>query len=182
MSKPHFPEPVFFFCGLLYRHDLLSEERLKLVISDLLGSSQLTTLESPQPSLRNYYEKEMGPKENLKRKWVLIHSLYERQDLLSIKVKANDVEESLTRELGLCGRPLNIDPGYLSLEQVVLATNKPYSHRIYLGQGIYADLVYQFQNKEWSVFPWTYPDYLEDEVRLYFKNARTQLLGHMREA
>ncbi len=72
-------------------------------------------------------------------------------------------------------RTINIDPGYVALEQVVLSTSKPYSHRIHLADGIYTDLVYIFQNKNYQILPWTYPDYQEIAKINYFLKIRQEL-------
>jgi hypothetical protein len=66
--------------------------------------------------------------------------------------------------------------GFLSLENFILATTKNYSHRVFLGQGIFADLTYQFHNGALETFPWTYPDYLDEKKREFFTWARSYLL------
>jgi hypothetical protein len=59
---------------------------------------------------------------------------------------------------------VNIDPGYVALEHVVLATTKGYAHRIFLRSGIYADLTLVFENGSYRGLPWTYPDYQTQET------------------
>jgi hypothetical protein len=72
-------------------------------------------------------------------------------------------------------RVVNIDVGCLSLENLQLATGKPFSHRIYLGKGVYSDLTYLFRKKTFEVLPWTYPDYRENEILRFFNLARQTL-------
>jgi hypothetical protein len=69
-------------------------------------------------------------------------------------------------------RQINIDPGYLSLDKVVLATHKDYSHRLYLGKGIYGEVTLFFKDKTFNPFPWTYPDYRTHEYINFFNDAR----------
>ena len=59
---------------------------------------------------------------------------------------------------------MNIDPGYVALEHMVLATTKGYSHRVYLGQGIFADLTLIYDNGTYRSLPWTYRDYGSNEL------------------
>jgi len=71
---------------------------------------------------------------------------------------------------------VNLDIGFLSLENFILATTKNFSHRVYLGQGIFADLTYQFSKGELRAFDWTYPDYLDGQKRDFFTWGRSFLL------
>lgn len=115
----------------------------------------------------NYYEEEFG--KNLFRRFIVIKPLFPRDNIAHIKIKTNNIEEKYT----LSGkRMINIDPGYLSLENFILFTTKNYTHRIYLGKGIFADLTLIYQNKEFQTLPWTYPDYSSQEVRQFLKEIR----------
>ena len=69
-------------------------------------------------------------------------------------------------------RSVNIDPGYLLYERFVLATGKNYSHRIYVGQGIYADLTLIFQKGAYRPLPWTYPDYADAPMADFLMEVR----------
>lgn len=71
---------------------------------------------------------------------------------------------------------VNIDIGFLTLENFVLATTKNYSHRIFIGQNIFADLTYHFHQGEFRSLPWTYPDYLDDQKKDFIKWGRSFLL------
>ncbi len=86
-----------------------------------------------------------------------------------IKVKTNALEQEIS---GAGQRIVNIDPGYLNLSKVVLATTKDYSHRLYLGQGIFGDLHLVFINKTFQTQPWTYPDYKQPSVIEFFLKLR----------
>jgi len=78
-------------------------------------------------------------------------------------------------------RTVNIDFGVLSLENVILATNKPFAHRVYLTNGVYLDLTYIYQDRTYNKVPWTYPDYAHPEIISFFNLAREVLLKKNRE-
>ncbi len=103
--------------------------------------------------------------EGLRRYFLLFEPLLGREMLADIKLGANGIEhatrasESRARD----GGPVNVDPGYIALEHVVLGTTKGYSHRIYLGKGIFADLTLLYENGSYRRLKWTYPDYGSDQ-------------------
>jgi hypothetical protein len=72
-------------------------------------------------------------------------------------------------------RPLNLDPGYLTLAKLVLASTKDHAHRIYLGQGIFAEVTLNFKDGRWQPRDWTFPDYRRADYHEFFLAAR-QLL------
>jgi hypothetical protein len=98
---------------------------------------------------------------HLMRCFVLFRPLLGREQLVAIKRGTNEIE-GLHASRGQ--RSVNIDPGYIALEHVVLGTTKGYSHRIYLGEGIFADLTLMYENGTYRSLPWTYPDYAGDEI------------------
>ena len=88
---------------------------------------------------------------------------------MDIKSKTNDIEASLAKN-GM--RTVNIDPGYISLENTILATTKGYAHRIYIGKGIYGDLTLIYNAGTYRSLEWTYPDYGEDDIISLFNGWR----------
>ena len=118
-----------------------------------------------------YYYAEMG--RPLVRRFASFERLVPQEDLASIKVETNRIEENSA----VSGRrTVNIDPGLLSAERLVLATGKNCAHRIYLGQGIYADLTLVYHKGEYRPLEWTYGDYGEDKVREWLKALRQKYL------
>ena len=65
-----------------------------------------------------------------------------------------------------------VNPGYLLSERFVLATGKNFTHRIYIGQGIYADLTLIYQRGAFEKLPWTYPDYADEPVLAFLEKVR----------
>jgi len=115
----------------------------------------------------NYYEKEMGV--GLKRKFISFSKLIPIQDLYHIKFYTNRLEEKF---LNSGARQVNIDPGYMDLAKLVLASTKDYAHRIYLRKGIFAEITLNYRNNSFAPNDWTYPDYRSQEYIGIFNKIR----------
>ena len=115
----------------------------------------------------DYYEPEMG--KELKRRFVSFAKLIPIQDLYRIKLYTNRLE---TRFLAHKLRQINIDPGYLDLAKLVLATTKDYAHRIFLRKGIFAEITLSYRGESFSPNDWTYPDYRTKEYIDIFNQIR----------
>lgn len=79
-------------------------------------------------------------------------------------------------------RPLNLDPGYLTLGKLVLASTKDFAHRIYLAHGIYAEVTLLYRHRRWQAHEWTFPDYSEGTYHAFFHRCREYLHRRLREA
>jgi len=60
---------------------------------------------------------------------------------------------------------------------LVLATTKDQQHRLYLGQGIYAEVTLAFRSRQWQPLGWTYPDYRRADFQVFFLTCREHLLA-----
>src|SRR5207237_2006651 len=78
-------------------------------------------------------------------------------------------------------RPLNLDPGLLSLGKFQLATTKDQAHRIYLRDGIFAEVTLRFADGAYEPWPWTYADYQLESVRGFLGQARDYYRRRLRE-
>ena len=87
-----------------------------------------------------------------------------------IRLKQSNQIEQKHSENGK--RRINIDPGYLVHERFVLATGKNYTHRIYIGQGTYADLTLIYRKGGFQTLPWTYPDYGRSDMLGFLVKVR----------
>ncbi|MFH1996070.1 MAG: DUF4416 family protein [Candidatus Omnitrophota bacterium] len=105
-----------------------------------------------------YYNSEMG--EGLKRQFISFRPLIEQDRAHLIKLTTNKIERQLS---GNKKRAVNIDPGYLELSKFILLTTKDYSHRVYLGRGIFSELTLLYRDKKFCPLEWTYPDYRSKE-------------------
>lgn len=115
----------------------------------------------------NYYNKELG--EDLKRKFLSFNKLVNPNSLVKIRHLTQRLEEKLSLKEN---RQINIDPGYIDLSKLVLATTKDYKHRIYLWNGTYAEATLYYEGGDFKVFPWTYPDYKSPQYSEIFKRIR----------
>jgi len=116
---------------------------------------------------------EKGAVHQIKRKFISFEKLIDPGELGKIKIWTNEVEEIFSnRSDQERPRPINIDPGYVGLSKLVLATTKNYSHRVYLGSGIYGEVTLQYKDGEYKPQPWTYPDYKSEEYLAFFARVR----------
>ena len=99
-------------------------------------------------------------------------------ELIEIKIKTNEIENSNLNEAK--GRRINIDPGALSEQRLILATGKDAPHRVYLGRGIYADLTLIYEKGDFKPQSWTYPDYASQEYRSIFSEIRANYLLNLK--
>jgi hypothetical protein len=165
MGTPKEPKPVKLFASLIFREEAALNDALKM-LEDTIGGVQEKTPPAAF-SHTDYYEKEMG--KDLMRVFILFRELFSRELLHRIKLKTNEVEHALS---GDHRRRVNIDPGYISLENVILATTKGYTHRVYIGSGIYADLTLMYGSRTYRPLEWTYPDYGEAKTISIFNEWR----------
>jgi hypothetical protein len=114
-----------------------------------------------------FYAREFGP--GLVRQIVAFAQLIPPQHLAEIKRVTNELELTWTVD---GKRRVNLDPGYVSLGKLVLATTKDYSHRIYLGQGIYAEVTLKYEHGRFQPWQWTYPDYASARYLEIFSEIR----------
>jgi len=122
-----------------------------------------------------YYAAEFG--EKLKRRFVAFAELVRPEKLAEIKLLTNVLELVLSGAKGTewvveGKRRINIDPGYVSHSKLVLATTKDHGHRVYLGQGIYAEVTLHFRGGTFQPWPWTYPDYASPPLIAIFNHIR----------
>ncbi len=114
----------------------------------------------------DYYEKEMG--KNLIRCWLVTENLVLLEKIVEMKNFAQRIEKRFLNEQKQ--RSINIDPGIVTLSNFILVTTKNYGHRIYLKDGIYAEVTLIYRNKSFRALEWTYPDYRNTII--FFNEAR----------
>ena len=124
------------------------------------------------------YNNEMGSEIN--RWFYSFEKLVDPSKLSAIKIRTNEMEEkwAVTGQ-----RKVNLDPGLLDLNRLILATTKNVGHRIPLLDGIYGEVTLMYMNKDFHALPWTYPDYQSDEYRIILKEIRNlyrQKLKHQK--
>lgn len=169
MAEPRFPDPVLLVVAAFSRHvEAMSwaHQQLETVYGPVAIASP--AFEFTQTT---YYEPTMGS--GLHKRFLAFRDLVGADCLPTVKRQTNDLE----RHCAVTGRyseprPLNLDPGILSLGKFQLATTKDQAHRIYLRDGIFAEVTLRFQAGAFEPWPWTYADYRQECVRDFLKEAR----------
>lgn len=173
MAEIKEPQKVFAFAGLIYTRDFdifSALDGLKELVGEVIKKSDIFPF-----THTTYYTKEMG--EGLLRQWVLFEKLISPDLLIDLKHKSNEIEKKFLNENG--GRKINIDPGLVSLSNIILASTKNYAHRICLGRGIYAEVTLIYKDRQFRPLEWTYPDYQEEGAQKFFNDARLLLKNRL---
>ncbi|MBU1076294.1 MAG: DUF4416 family protein, partial [Spirochaetes bacterium] len=171
MGKIKLPEKAKLFIGIIAVNDSIIF-KVKEVLEKQWGKVDEQSDLFPF-DLSDYYKDEMG--ERLLKKFYSFKMLINREDIVDIKIRTNRIEEEIKADDKNCGRDINLDPGYITLSNVTLATTKDFRHRIYLGKGIYLENTLYYDGKkktymEWE--EWTYPDYRMQEYKDFFNKIR----------
>lgn len=178
MAKVIDVEPVKFFCGVIAHSENLQTE----IREDLRKRFGTIDIEAgPLPwDFTDYYEKEMG--KGLKKFLFSFIGLRSPDELATLKLATNEIEGKNAAVESAVPRPVNLDPGYINLSSMVLASLKPFAHRVYIGDGVYAQIDYFFRGAEKIEFnPWTYPDYKTEAYLEFFREMRKILLEDIRK-
>lgn len=178
MAQARLPSPVLLVVAVFSRHDKLFAYAVDH-LEKHFGPVGLASLpyEFEQTS---YYEATMGKR--LKKQLFAFDRLIDAGHLAETKRRTNEFEQAVAN-LGTYSepRPLNLDPGILSLGKFMLATTKDQAHRIYLSAGIYAEVTLRFQAGTFEPWPWTYADYRLPVVISFLNSARDFFRQKLRE-
>src|SRR5215467_3414757 len=160
------PAQVKLFCALLVAPTLPLDE-IEIVLAETYGVIVLRS--TPMPFTQTtYYEREMGA--NLTRLYIAFDPLVNIAALAAVKHTTNRLEARWSTPQGQ--RRVNIDPGYLDLAKVVLASTKDHSHRLYIGGGIFAEVTLRYRQHAFQPWEWTYPDYRVPAALTFFHHLR----------
>lgn len=169
MSDPVIPPRAKLFIGVLTaREDILlfAEERLFRKYGPIDYRSRKLPF-----SHTDYYDS-IG--KNLFKVFYSFERLIPREDIVTVKLATNRLEKKLTARIGEKGpaRRINIDPGYLTLSNVYLASCKEFFHRTYLWRGVYLENEYRYVGRQFQPWDWTYPDYKKMDYLDFFHQVR----------
>jgi len=168
--------PVQLFTGLVYSDRDIAEQTIAWLEKTYSAIDSRT--EPSAFSQTTYYDREMGTP--LSRQFVSFTSLIEADGLPDIKIATNLWEKDHTRQGG--GRRINLDPGFLSEANVIVATTKNHYHRIPLRDGIYAHMEYVFYKGVLRVLEWTYPDFCSAAYMEFFTHLQHLYRKKLRES
>lgn len=173
MGRINKHQPVKLVIGFIFNNESIldkAEHILRKRFGKIDYESQILAF-----THTDYYEAEFG--KDLKRKFISFQNLILPENLPQIKIRTNAIEKKLSRN-GM--RSINIDPGYLDMAKLILASTKDYKHRIYLDRGIYAETTLFYQNKSFAPWEWTYPDYKSADYIRIFNRIREIYVGQIK--
>lgn len=156
---------VKYFCGLIFSHNNAAARALEM-LQEFLPAIDRRSAVMPF-TVTDYYQAEMG--EPLYRQFVSFKKLLPPEKLPEIKLHTIELEE----RLAVAGkRTVNLDPGYLSDANVIIATAKNHYHRVPLRDGIYAHIEYVLKDGRINFLPWTYPDFQTAPYLDFFRHLQ----------
>ncbi len=177
MWKLNVPKPVKLIIGILAANNKCLNTAVDVLI-DNFGKTDFTSDIWPFDKT-DYYKEQTGT--HILRQFISVESLIEPGKLAKIKHKTNKLEQKLAKMLVLpLPRPVNLDPGIIEPSKLVLATTKNYSHRIYIGKNIFAEVTLIFDKGRWRPLEHTYPDYRQQCYFDFFEKVRTRLLEQLK--
>ena len=162
MGKIYPPEKVKLIVGLISNDEALLD-KIGTSLEKRLKNKIDFTSDAIDFTYTDYYDKEMGG--GLKRKFLSFKRLVRLETIAKLKPLTNDIEKRFCID---GKRVVNIDPGYVDMAKLVLLSTKDYSHRIYIGNGIFAEVTLHYKDNRFNSWPWTYPDYKSLEYSRIF--------------
>jgi len=169
MAVPRLSKPVKLFVGMIAQN-LEWFEKATHILQKIYGPTDFESLPKSW-DYTQYYVRELGTP--LLRRFIFFERLIPPDELWKIKSATHAIEKQLGRMIdGELHRKVNLDPGYLTQSKVVLATTKDFAHRIYLQEGIYAEVTLIYQGKGFQPLAYTYPDYRAKEYLELFNQVR----------
>ncbi|MGD9201025.1 MAG: DUF4416 family protein [Chitinispirillia bacterium] len=176
MGKCGNPFPAKLFLAVMFTEKTVYNRALEQFIKKYGAfENQFGPLNVSQ--FTKYYNKEMG--QEIKKIYLTFKNTIERQNLPEIKIFTNDIESQF---LDQNKRTVNMDPGYITNDKFVLASTKDFYHRIYLKDGIYAEVTLHYRTGKYRYFSWTYPDYKESGVQSLLEQSRALLISKLRKS
>jgi hypothetical protein len=169
------PTPVLLVVAATSRHQI-ALDWTRLRIEAAFGPLALTS-HAFEFTETDYYAATMGA--DLKKQFLAVAAPIDPGRLAEIKRQTNQWEaEYAALGIGPEPRPLNLDPGYITAAKLVLASTKDHAHRLYLRDGIYAEITLSYRHRAWQPLEWTYPDYHRADFQEFFTRCREFLLRH----
>ena len=170
--QPEEPGRVKLFTGILYSDTEVLEQAL-LCLENVYGPVDYRSPEFDF-DLTDYYVPEMG--KPIQRFFIAFEKLIHPKSIARIKIETNDIENRIVSDRK---RKVNLDPGYLDYDKVVLASAKYNGQKIYLDHGIWADLTLHYEKGRFDPYPWSFPDFKSGiynevflEIRRLYKEQR----------
>ncbi|MCK5174290.1 MAG: DUF4416 family protein [Planctomycetes bacterium] len=171
------PNPVKLIVGILAA-DEGSLQAARESIAEAFGPADMVSEVWPFTQT-DYYKDETG--ESILRMFVAIEKLIDPGELAEIKHTTNRIERDLAEKLGTrLARPVNLDPGIIEPSKLVLASTKNFSHRIYIGDNMYAEVTLTYSKGEWIDYRYTFADYKQRCYHEFFSRVRERLVEQIK--
>jgi hypothetical protein len=174
MGQVHAVHPVTPVLGVLYAAETVLDDAL-MWVEHVLGDVELASESWPFADT-DYYTAEMG--DGLKRRFYGFDRLFDPALLPEWKLATNRIEREAAARWGE-NRPINLDPGYVDGAKLVLASTKNLAHRIYLAQGISAEVTMSFRHGEWVKRDYTFADFKTGRYDAFFSRVRVAHLARL---
>jgi hypothetical protein len=175
MAQTGLPAPVKMIIAVLWS-DEASREQVFAECKTLWGSMDFQGADHVF-DVTDYYEPEMGSP--LYRRLISFKDLVQPDRLAELKLRTNEIE---MRHRASAGRLINLDIGYLDHNKLVLASAKAAGQKIYVGQGMYADLIARFGHGNYQPFEWTFIDFKDGRYNKELNEIRDIYLSQLRKA
>lgn len=175
MGTAREPASVKLFLAAMYRDENVLTYALDICIKEF-GNIDMKYGPVEVSTYTNYYDREM--EKGIRKCYMTFEKLVQRDDLVNIKTSTNKIEESSMKKNK---RTVNLDPGYLTTDKLILASTKDFYHRVYLEKGIYAEVTLHFRKGIYRFFSWTYPDYKNKELQEFLMKVRDKLVKEARD-
>jgi len=174
MAAIAIPPRVLLICGMISAKAELFDQAVD-EMQPLFGPVELRGEVMPF-DFTHYYDRQMGSP--LWRQFVCFAQPVTGDALVAAKRATNELEEQFARRLqapDAPARPINLDPGYVDLSKLVLASCKDFSHRIYLGGGVFGEITLMYHKDRWDALPWTFPDYASGRYHGFLSAVRARI-------
>jgi hypothetical protein len=123
-----------------------------------------------------YYREEFG--DGLHRGFASFRGLFDPAGLPAFKREAAGLEAAL----GADGkRSCNLDAGYLDADKLVLASFKRGPCKLYLRDGVYADMLLKYSKGRFEAMPWAFPDFRDGRYDKSLLAIRERLKSELRK-
>jgi hypothetical protein len=186
MAEASTPADVRLICGMISADAALFDEAAVELAAEF---SEIDLRSEVMPfDFTHYYDAQMGSP--LWRQFVSFSKPVSPEVLAAAKVATNRIEADFANRLTQPGaavpqdnsrpeRPINLDVGYVDESKLILASMKNFSHRIYLSQGVYAELTLRYHKGRWDALGWTFPDFASGRYHPFLTQARDKLREHL---
>ena len=169
MARIQKPPPGRLIVSIIYSSMDALADGLK-ALERRFGRVQFETVEIACSDSVTYAE-EMG--DRLQRRLFSFERLFSRDALPEIKNACHKIEPQFADAVGdFIFRTVNLDPGILTPDNLLMASHREYNHRVYLRDGVFAQVELIWSQGQYMRLPWTNADFCDGEAVEFFHRIR----------